>query len=175
MPGQQARTAGRSKKMTIDWSELFSLTVSPVEIIVRGTAMYWFLVLLFRALLRRDTGSIAIADVLFLVIVADASQNAMSGDYKSITDGVILVATIAFWNFLADWLTYMFPALEGYMRPPPLALVRDGKIMHRNLRKEFLTEAELLGKVREQGCESLDEIKAAYMESDGQISVIKKK
>jgi uncharacterized membrane protein YcaP (DUF421 family) len=161
--------------MTIDWSELFSLTVPPAEIVVRGTAMYWFLVLLFRTLLRRDAGSIGIADVLFLVIVADASQNAMSGEYKSITDGVILVATIAFWNFLADWLAYMFPALEGYMRPPPLALVRNGKIMYRNLRKEFMTEAELIGKMREQGIENLDEIKAAYMESDGQISVIKKK
>lgn len=160
--------------MTIDWSELFLLTVSPLELFIRGTVMYWFLVLLFRTLLRRDAASIGIADVLFLVIVADASQNAISGDYKSVTDGIILVGTIAVWNYSVNWMAYTFPALERRLRPPPLALVRNGKIMHRNLRKQFITEAELLGKVREQGCESLDDIKAAYMEGDGQISIIKK-
>ena len=64
-------------------SELFGLSVSPLELVVRGTAMYWFLFVLFRVVLRRDTGSLAIADVLLLVIIADAAQNAMSGSYQS--------------------------------------------------------------------------------------------
>jgi len=160
--------------VAIDWSKLFSLSVSPLELVVRGSAMYWFLVLLFRTVLRRDAGPIGIADVLFLVIVADATQNAMSGGYDSITDGVILVATLAFWNLFVDWLAYWFPAFAWIVRPPPLALVRNGKIMRQNLRKELMTEAELIGKMRERGCEHMDDIKVAYMESDGQISVIKK-
>jgi uncharacterized membrane protein YcaP (DUF421 family) len=161
--------------VAIDWNALFVPSVSPLELIVRGTVMYWFLVLLFRGLFRRDTGSIGIADVLFLVIVADAAQNGLSGDYRSITDGIILVGSIAFWNFFVDWLGYRFPALETKLRPPPLVLVRNGKIIRENLKKEFITKSDLMGKIREQGCERIEDVKKAYMESDGQISVIKKK
>jgi len=57
-------------------------------------------------LLRREGGQIGIADVLVVVLVADASQNAMASDYKSITEGIVLVATIAFWDYFLDWLGY---------------------------------------------------------------------
>jgi len=76
--------------VSVEWSELFGLSVSPLETIVRGTAMYWFLFLLFRVIVRRRVGAVGISDILLLVIIADASQNAMSGDYTSITDGCIL-------------------------------------------------------------------------------------
>ena len=79
----------------IDLAALFRITVDPLEIVVRGTVMYWFLFALFRFVLRRDVGSIGIADVLLVVLIADASQNAMAGGYASITDGCLLVATIA--------------------------------------------------------------------------------
>lgn len=81
-----------------DWGALFSIGVQPLELVVRGTAMYWFLFLLFRFVLRRDVGSIGIADVLLLVLIADAAQNAMAGSYESITEGCLLVATIVGWN-----------------------------------------------------------------------------
>ena len=70
--------------------DLLAFSVSPAEIMVRGTLMYWFLFLLFRFLLRRDIGTVGIGDFLFVVIVADASQNAMSGDAKSVADGALL-------------------------------------------------------------------------------------
>ena len=67
--------------------------MNPLELVVRGTAMYWVLFLLFRFVLRRDVGSIAIADVLLLVL-ADASQNAMAGGYETVSDGVELMAAL---------------------------------------------------------------------------------
>ena len=72
-------------------AELFAITVPPWELILRGTLMYWFLFLVFRFVMRRDVGAIGVADVLLLVLIADASQNAMSGGYESVTDGAILV------------------------------------------------------------------------------------
>lgn len=156
-----------------DLASLFELTVDPVELMLRGTAMYWFLLMLFRFVLRRDVGSIGIADVLVLVLVADAAQNAMDGGYESITDGVILVATIAGWNWLLDFATYRFPALGRLIQAKPLPLVRNGKLVRRNLRQELITLDELMAKLREQGVESLDEVKVARMEGDGEISVIK--
>ena len=153
---------------------MFELTVNPAELVLRGTAMYWFLLLLFRFVLRRDVGSIGIADLLLLVLVADASQNAMAGGYESVTDGVILVATIAGWNWLLDFATYRFPALNRLIQAKPLPLVRNGRLVRRNMRHEFITMDELMAKLREQGVETLDEVKIARMEGDGEISVIKK-
>ena len=151
---------------------MFQLTVDPAELILRGTAMYWFLFLLFRFVLRRDVGAIGIADVLLLVLIADASQNAMAGGYESVTDGFILVATIAGWNWLLDFAAYRFPAVRRLLEAKPLPLVRNGRLLRRNLRREFITVDELMAKLREQGVEKLEQVKAATMESDGEISVI---
>ncbi len=161
--------------MSVEWSELFSLSVSPLETIVRGTAMYWFLFLLFRVVIRRRVGAVGISDILLLVIIADASQNAMSGDYKSITDGFILVATIVAWNTLVDWLTYMSPGLQKVLEPPPLVLIDRGKLLRRHLRMEFVNEDELRAKLREHGVTDYAEVERATMESDGEVSVIKRK
>jgi uncharacterized membrane protein YcaP (DUF421 family) len=159
----------------IDWVELFSLSMPAAELVIRGSAMYWFLFLIFRFVLRRDVGSVGIADILVLVIVADASQNAMAGEYKSISDGMLLVTTLIGWNVLFDWLSYHFPAVRGFLQPPPLCLIRNGTILKRNLRKEFITEDELWSKLRENEVEELEQVKFAYMEPDGGISVIKRK
>jgi hypothetical protein len=78
----------------LDWSEIFSLSLPVTEIVVRGTVFYWFLFLVFRFVIRRDVGAVGIADILVVVIVADASQNAMAGEYKSIADGMVLVSTL---------------------------------------------------------------------------------
>ena len=161
--------------MSVEWSELFGLSVSPLETIVRGTAMYWFLLLLFRIVIRRRVGAVGISDILLLVIIADASQNAMSGDYKSITDGCILVATIVGWNYFVDWVTYASPALQKLVEPAPLPLVDRGKVLRRNLRHEFVNEAELRAKLREHGVTDYAQVERATMEADGQVSVIKRK
>src|SRR5690349_12251833 len=74
---------GERAELTMDWGEIFGISVSPWELIIRGSAMYLFLYLLFRVVIRRRVGSIGMADILILVIVADASQNGMSGEYRS--------------------------------------------------------------------------------------------
>ena len=159
----------------IDWQELFGLSVSPWELVIRGTAVYWFLVIVFRLVLRRDTGSVGIADILLLVIIADAAQNAMAGEYRSITDGLILVSTIIAWNVAIDWASFKSPALRRILEPSAVQLVRDGRILRRNLRKEHLAEEDLMGKLREHGVDDVKDVKAAYIEPEGEISVIKKK
>ena len=153
--------------------ELFVFHVSAWELVVRGTAMYWFLFLIFRFVLRRDVGAVAIADVLLLVLIADASQNAMSGGYQTVAEGCLLVGTIVGWNYLLDWASYRFDLVRKLAEPPPLPLIWRGRILHRNLRKEFLPVADLMGKLRQEGIDDVAHVKAAYMESDGQISVVR--
>jgi len=144
-----------------------------IETVLRGSIIY-LLLFLFLRFLRRETGAIGIADLLVVVVIADASQNAMAGEYKSITEGVALIATIAFWDYLLDWLAYRFPRFGRLVHPPPVVLVEDGEMNRRNMRKELLTKDELMSQLREQGVEDLDEVAHAYMEGDGRISVIKK-
>lgn len=158
----------------LDWGALFGLSVSPLEMVVRGSAVFWFLFLLFRVLMRRDAGALAIADILLLVIIADAAQNAMAGEYRSITDGLILIATIAGWNALLDYLAFRSPRLQRLIEPRQLVLVRNGQIQYHNLRRQFMTETELMAKLREHGVEKLAGIKRAYMESGGAITVIRR-
>jgi uncharacterized membrane protein YcaP (DUF421 family) len=153
--------------------DLFRFSMSPLEVAIRGTSMYWFLFAIFRFVLRRDVGAISISDMLLLVIVADASQNAMAGDYKTIADGMLLVAVIVAWNYLIDWAAFRFDKLHQLLEAPPLLLVDRGRILHRNLRQEFLNVADLMGQLRQHGIEDLRDVQRAFMESDGRISVIK--
>jgi uncharacterized membrane protein YcaP (DUF421 family) len=159
----------------MDWSEIFGLTVSPWELVIRGSAMYLFLFVIFRVVVRRRVGSIGMADILILVIIADASQNGMSGEYRSVTEAFILVATLISWNMLIDWLTFRIPKLQEILEPAPLLLIDNGRVMWRHLRQEFVSPSELESKLREHGVKDPSEVEKAYMEPDGQVTVLKKK
>jgi uncharacterized membrane protein YcaP (DUF421 family) len=110
--------------------------------------------------------------LLVVVLLADAAQNGIAGEYKSITEGMVLVATIIFWNYTLNWVAFRFPALERLLYARPLLLVQDGRINWKNMRKELITEAELKSQLRHQGIDDLAEVKEAYLEGDGQISVV---
>src|SRR5919106_5341357 len=132
----------------IDLQSVFAPSLHLGEIVLRGTLVYLLLFVILR-ILRREVGAIGIADLLVVVLVADAAQNAMSSDYKSITEGAVLVVTIAAWDYLLDWSGSRFPRLHRLLRPAPLPLVKDGRIMKKNLRQELITEEELISHLRQ--------------------------
>jgi uncharacterized membrane protein YcaP (DUF421 family) len=137
--------------------------------------MYWFLFLAFRFVMRRDMGSVGIADILLLVIVADAAQNAMAAGYESVSDGMVLIGVLLGWNFALDFLAYRFAPIGRFMEPPSLPLVKNGRMIRTQHARQFITEKELLTKLRENGVESLAAVKGMFLESDGEVSVIKHK
>jgi len=161
--------------LSFDWSAIFGISVPPLELVVRGTAMYLFLFVLFRVVIKRRIGSVGMADILVLVIIADAAQNGMAGEYRSVTEAFVLVGTIVGWNMAIDWATYRFRPLQRVLEPPPLLLIDKGRVMWRHLRHEFVSESELRSKLREHGVADPGEVDKAYMEPDGQITVLKKK
>jgi uncharacterized membrane protein YcaP (DUF421 family) len=156
-----------------DLVDVFGMTAPVLELVLRGTVMYWFLFLVFRLVLRRDTGAMGITDFLFIVLLGDAAQNGMIGEASSATDAITLIATLVFWNVLIDWASYRFPAVERVLAPPRLCLVRDGRLDRRNMRREFISLDELMSKVRQEGLEDLGRVKRMYLESDGEISLIR--
>ncbi len=101
----------------MDWPGIFAFSIPPLETLVRGTVMYWLLFLLFRFVVRRDVGSMGIADILLIVIVADAAQNGMAGDGKSVTDAALLVITLVAWNMALDRLAFHFPPVRRFVDP----------------------------------------------------------
>jgi uncharacterized membrane protein YcaP (DUF421 family) len=158
----------------IDLQSVFAPSLHLGEIVLRGTLVYLLLFVILR-ILRREVGAIGIADLLVVVLVADAAQNAMSSDYKSITEGAVLVVTIAAWDYLLDWSGSRFPRLHRLLRPAPLPLVKDGRIMKKNLRQELITEEELISHLRQEGVEHPSEVRRCYLEGDGHFSVITRK
>jgi uncharacterized membrane protein YcaP (DUF421 family) len=158
----------------MDFQGMFAIKMSVAEIIVRASAIYWFLFLVFRFILRRDVGAVGIADILLLVLIADGAQNAMAGGYKTVTEGLILVSTILGWNGLLNWLSTKSTLVHRFVTPRPLVLVRNGRILRANLRHEMMTLADLQSQLRLNGVETAAEVKVARLEEDGQISVIKR-
>lgn len=161
-------------QMNVQWDELTSFSVSPWEIVLRGTLVYLFLFIFFRFVLRRDTGNVGVGDFLLVVIVADASQNGMSGDSDTVPDALLLVLTLMAWNYLIDVASYRSARIRKWLEPRPLPLVENGRMLRRNMRKELVTPEEIQAKLRENDIASLDQVARMTMESDGEISVLKK-
>jgi uncharacterized membrane protein YcaP (DUF421 family) len=156
----------------MDWKSLFSFDVPVLEIILRGSVMYISLFILLRVVLKRQAGSLGMTDLLLITLIADASQNAMAGQYTSLPAGIVLVGTIVFWSYTFDWLSYKFHWFNRLTEPSPLLLIRDGKMLRKNMRRELITEDELMSQIREQGLDDMGKVKEAFMESDGHISVV---
>lgn len=159
----------------IDWSQVLTFTVSPLELFVRGTLTYFFLFLLFRFVVRRDTGTLGVSDLLVLVIIADASQNAMAGGYHSVPDGFVLISTIIGWNYVLNWLSFRFPLVQHFTLPQPLCIVKDGVKQDAALRRELIGDDELREMLREHEIEDIAEVRRAYLEPDGQVTVMRRR
>ena len=158
----------------VDLATIFSFTVSPLDLVLRGTLMYWFLFIVLRFVLRRDVGSLGISDFLFVVILGDAAQNSMIGSASSATDGMVLIATLVFWSYMLDFMSFKFPLVARFTSAPRMCLVRDGKLQRRNMRRELITDEELNAKIRHEGVDNLADVKRMYLEADGEMSLIRR-
>ena len=96
----------------------------------------------------------------------------MAGGYTTVTEGLLLVCTIAGWNWLFDWSSFRFPAIARFVDPPALLLVRDGRPVMENLDKQNLSMEELQSQLRQQGVDDIKCVRRAYLESDGKVSVL---
>ena len=159
--------------MTIDWNSIFVPSLGLAEIVLRGILMYLGLFLILRFMARRQAGHFGPADLLVIVLIADAAQNGLGKEYQSVTEGLVLVMTIVAWEYIIDWLTYRFPLLRPYLRPPSLTLINDGRIVEDAMRKEMLSMDELTSQLRQHQVENITDIKLAKLEGDGRLSVIK--
>ena len=157
----------------IDWQSMFVPTASLLEVVMRGSIMYLAMFVLLRVF-RRQTGTLGIADLLVIVVIADAAQNGMAGDTHSVTEAVLLVSTIVFWDWIFDWVGFRSTLVERVLQPDKLLLIKNGRMLRRNMKRELITEEELMSQLRQQGIDDINLVESCYLEGNGHFSVIKK-
>lgn len=157
-----------------DWSAVFVIEILLLELFVRGSALYFAILFLMRFMPRRTGGELATMDLIFLLLIAEAASSAF-GDYPSVAEGLILVIVLMGWNFVVNAASYHSRFVEKLVSSRPIEIVRNGKILRRNMRREFVTEEELMSALREQGVDSVDQVKSVTIEGEGAITVVKTK
>jgi uncharacterized membrane protein YcaP (DUF421 family) len=144
-----------------------------LEIVLRGSVTFLALLIMMRVVGQREAGGLGITDVLLVVLVAEAAAAGMHGDDTSVTDSLLLVATILFWSVAVDALAYAWPGFGRLIEAQPPPLINDGSIDARVLRREFMTREEVVSQLRLHGIEDPAEVQRAYIEPNGMISVLR--
>jgi uncharacterized membrane protein YcaP (DUF421 family) len=144
------------------------------EFIVRAVVVYTFLLVILRFTGKRQVGQLAPFDLVLLLILSNAVQNAMNGGDNSITGGLILATTLVALNWIVGWLTYRSKWMEVLIEGQPLMLVHDGKINPRALKSVQMTMHELRAALRASGCACEDEVRFAVLENNGHVTVVPK-
>jgi uncharacterized membrane protein YcaP (DUF421 family) len=153
------------------WSHIFLLSTPLLELAARGAALYFTILVLLRLMPRRTGGELATMDLAFLLLVAGAASNAL-GKNPSVGEGIVLVLVLMACNVVVNAASYRFRWIERLVSAPPIQVVRNGQLLRRNMRREFLTEAELMSCLREWNVTDLAQVKAAYVEGEGAITVV---
>ncbi|HEX4592351.1 MAG TPA: YetF domain-containing protein, partial [Gemmataceae bacterium] len=121
-----------------------------------------------------QAGKVSLSDLLVVTLVAGICRNPLVADAYSIPDGLGVVAVVLFSNYAVDWLSYYSPFIHRLMHPARVELVRNGQVMHKSLKRELMTESQLCCQLRHHGVGDVDEVAEAWIESSGEISVLKK-
>ena len=146
-----------------------------MDAILRGLAVYIFLMLLFRIAGRRTLSEMTSFDFVLLLIVSEATQNAMIGNDYSVTNGVLVILTLIGLDIGLSVLKQRFPAMERYLDGLPLIIVDEGRPLKERMEKARVDEEDILSSARDKhGLERMEQIKYAVLERNGGISIIPK-
>lgn len=131
-----------------DWLKIFAPDAPLFELVARGAALYFGFLILMRITLRRSVGELGGMDLIFVILIAEAAAHSM-GEYKSVGDGIAFIVILMLCNYLVNLLSYHFPFVERLVSAPPIQIVKDGRLLRRNMRREFLTEEKLMNHLRQ--------------------------
>jgi uncharacterized membrane protein YcaP (DUF421 family) len=142
------------------------------NIVIRTTVVYIALVLGLRLAGKRELGQMRPFDLVVLLILANAVQNAMVGPDTSLTGGLVAAATLLIVNWIFGRLSLRYGWFEREVRGRATLLVNDGHFIEPNLRREAVDHDDVYTAMREHGVDELDQVKAAILEVDGTISIV---
>lgn len=144
-----------------------------MESVLRASAIFAFLLLLFRLTGKRSLAQITTFDFVLLLIIGEATQQALLGDDFSVMNAWIVIATLMGLDLLLSHLKHYFPRLDPVVDSVPLVVVADGKLIEERAGHERVDLEDVLAAAREKhGLERLEQIKYAVLERSGGISII---
>lgn len=144
------------------------------NIALRTLIVYGVLLLGVRFSGKREIGQMTPFDLVVLLLISNAVQNAMTGPDTSVLGGVVAASTLLITNLSLAKISYRLPALRRFVDGIPILLVAHGEPIYPNLKREGISFDELMGALREHECGSLDQVEMAMLEIDGDISVIRR-
>jgi len=150
---------------------MWNLTEPWWELVVRCTIVYFFMILLLRFSGKRQIGQLAPFDLVLLLVLSNAVQNAMNAGDNSLLAGIILASTLIVLNYLVGWATFKSGRLEALVEGRPEILIHNGKLFENVMRKQQITHHELNAALRDAGCACLEEVHFAVLENNGRITV----
>lgn len=154
------------------WHNMFVPELSIAEKILRPVLVYVFLIFVIRLAGRRELAQLNSFDLIVLLMLANTVQNATIGNDNSMVGGLIGVSALLLANYIVVRFLYAHPKVDHLLEGGPTPLIRDGRIIRRNLAREAITEEELIQAIRKQGLGSATEVAEAVLETGGVISVV---
>ncbi len=145
-----------------------------MELFLRTFAVYLFLMVLFRLTGKRTLSELSTFDFILLLIISEATQNALVGQNASMTYAALVILTLVACSVFMAWLKARRPRLEQALQGGPLILVENGRLLRDRMKAAFVDEQDILSSARSNQVERLDQIKFAILETSGQISIIPK-
>jgi uncharacterized membrane protein YcaP (DUF421 family) len=142
-------------------------------IVISTLIVYLFIITAIRFFGKREISQLSVIDLVFILLISNAVQNAMvGGDVTMLIGGLVAAATLfVINNFLGD-LFYKSKTISNLLQGEPLMLIYEGKIIEEHMKKAKISMDELEASVREHGVEKISEVNLAVLERDGNISVL---
>jgi uncharacterized membrane protein YcaP (DUF421 family) len=145
-----------------------------MDIVIRAFVAFLVIMFLTRIVGRRELSTLEPFDLILLVTIGDLVQQGVTQNDFSLTGMFLAVGTIAVLTVLFSWLPWRFQVLRPVLEGEPIILIEDGKVIEKNVRAQRLTQEEIAAAARIQNVSSLDEVRWGVLETNGQISFIKK-
>jgi uncharacterized membrane protein YcaP (DUF421 family) len=145
-----------------------------MDLVLRAIFLFVFVYGLTRVIGRRELSSLEPFDLILLIVLGDAIQQGLTQDDYSVTGAVLVIGTLALLQVFTSFLSFRFDRLRPILEGEPVIVIEDGEPLPKNLRRERLTVEELAAQARQQQIASLNDVKWAVLETNGQITFIKK-
>jgi uncharacterized membrane protein YcaP (DUF421 family) len=146
-----------------------------MDLVIRAVIVFFFIFLVTRIVGRRQLSELEPFDLILLVVLGDLVQQGITQSDESVTGTLIVISTIALLSVAVSWAAFRFKGLRPLTEGEPIVLVHDGQLIHRNMRRERITIADIQETARQSQITSIADLQWAILENDGQISCIPRK
>lgn len=143
-----------------------------MDIAIRTIVLYLFVIILMRAVGRRELSSLTAVDLVLLIVIGDAIQQGLTQDDYSVSGAMIVISTFAVLQVATAYLGFRFRRVRTIIEGHPVVLIDDGELVHANLRRHRLTPDDVAEEMRLQQILSFRDVRWGILEANGRISFI---